>query len=150
MAKRVDFSARSVITADPNISIKELGIPMKIAKNITKPVVVNRINKDFLTKLVRNGPENWPGAKILEKKNGESITLKYYLDRNSIVLEEGDIVHRHMMDGDAILFNRQPTLHRMSMMCHIARIMKRGDTFRMNVADRFSVGNRGLKKSAIP
>jgi DNA-directed RNA polymerase II subunit RPB1 len=135
MAKRVDFSARSVITADPNISIRELGIPMKIAKNITKPVVVNKINKDFLTKLVRNGPETWPGAKILEKNNGESITLKYYLDRNSIVLEEGDIVHRHMMDGDAILFNRQPTLHRMSMMCHIARIMKRGDTFRMNVAD---------------
>jgi len=143
MAKRVDFSARSVITADPNISIKELGIPMKIAKNITKPVTVNKINKDFLTKLVRNGPEEWPGAKMLEKKNGESITLKYYLDRNSIVLEEGDIVHRHMMDGDAILFNRQPTLHRMSMMCHIARIMKRGDTFRMNVADRLCVGNRG-------
>jgi DNA-directed RNA polymerase II subunit RPB1 len=135
MAKRVDFSARSVITADPNISIRELGIPMKIAKNITKPVIVNKINKDFLTKLVRNGPETWPGAKILEKKNGESITLKYYLDRNSIVLEEGDIIHRHMMDGDAILFNRQPTLHRMSMMCHIARIMNRGDTFRMNVAD---------------
>lgn len=135
MAKRVDFSARSVITADPNISIRELGIPMKIAKNITKPVIVNKINKDFLTKLVRNGPEVWPGAKMLEKRNGESITLKYYLDRNSIVLEEGDIVHRHMMDGDAVLFNRQPTLHRMSMMCHIARIMKRGDTFRMNVAD---------------
>jgi DNA-directed RNA polymerase II subunit RPB1 len=135
MAKRVDFSARSVITADPNISIRELGIPMKIAKNITKPVFVNRINKDYLTKLVRNGPEVWPGAKMLERKNGESITLKYYTDRNSIVLEDGDIVHRHMMDGDAILFNRQPTLHRMSMMCHIARIMKRGDTFRMNVAD---------------
>jgi len=135
MAKRVDYSARSVITADPNISIRELGIPMKIAKNITKPVFVNKINRDFLTKLVRNGPDVWPGAKILEKKNGESITLRYFLDRNSIVIEEGDIVHRHMMDGDAILFNRQPTLHRMSMMCHIARIMKRGDTFRMNVAD---------------
>jgi DNA-directed RNA polymerase II subunit RPB1 len=135
MAKRVDFSARSVITADPNISIRELGIPMKIAKNITKPVIVNKINKAFLTKLVQNGPEVWPGAKILEKKNGESITLRYYLDRQSIVLEEGDIVHRHMMDGDAVLFNRQPTLHRMSMMCHIARIMTRGDTFRMNVAD---------------
>jgi DNA-directed RNA polymerase II subunit RPB1 len=75
-----------------------------------------------------------PGAKILEKKNGDSITLRY-IDRASIVLEEGDVVHRHMMDGDPILFNRQPTLHRMSMMCHIARIMKRGDTFRMNVAD---------------
>lgn len=134
MAKRVDFSARSVITADPNISIRDLGIPLKIAKNITKPVVVNAINKAFLTKLVLNGPEEWPGAKILEKKNGESITLRY-VDRKSIVIEEGDIVHRHMMDGDPILFNRQPTLHRMSMMCHIAKIMKRGDTFRMNVAD---------------
>lgn len=141
MAKRVDFSARSVITADPNISIKELGIPMKIAKNITKPVVVNRLNNSFLTKLVRNGPEVYPGAKILEKKNGESITLRY-VDRESIVLEDGDTVHRHMMDGDPILFNRQPTLHRMSMMCHIARIMKHGDTFRMNVADRLCVGNR--------
>ena len=134
MAKRVDFSARSVITADPNISIKELGVPLKIAKNITKPVTVNKLNKSFLTKLVQNGPDDWPGAKILEKKNGESITLRN-IDRNSIVLEEGDIVHRHMMDGDAILFNRQPTLHRMSMMCHIVRVMKRGETFRMNVAD---------------
>jgi DNA-directed RNA polymerase II subunit RPB1 len=134
MAKRVDFSARSVITADPNISIRDLGIPMKIAKNITKPVVVNAINKAFLTKLVLNGPDEWPGAKILEKKNGESITLRY-VDRKSIILEDGDIVHRHMMDGDPILFNRQPTLHRMSMMCHIAKIMKKGDTFRMNVAD---------------
>jgi DNA-directed RNA polymerase II subunit RPB1 len=134
MAKRVDFSARSVITADPNISIKELGIPMKIAMNITKPVTVNAMNRAFLTGLVLNGPDKWPGAKILEKKNGESITLRY-IDRQSIVLEEGDIIHRHMMDGDAILFNRQPTLHRMSMMCHIARIMKRGDTFRMNVGD---------------
>ena len=134
MAKRVDFSARSVITADPNISIKELGIPMKIAKNITKPVIVNRINRAFLMKLLQNGPDVHPGAKILERKNGDSITLRY-VDRKSIVLEDGDIVHRHMMDGDPILFNRQPTLHRMSMMCHIARIMSRGDTFRMNVAD---------------
>jgi len=149
MAKRVDFSARSVITADPNISIKELGIPMKIAKNITKPVTVNKINKNFLTKLVQNGPDVWPGAKMLEKRNGETITLRYYLDRNSIMLEEGDIVHRHMMDGDAILFNRQPTLHRMSMMCHIARIMKRGDTFRMNVADKLVLATGGVK-SVLP
>lgn len=134
MAKRVDFSARSVITADPNISIRELGIPLKIAKNITKPVIVNRINKAFLSKLVQNGPDEYPGAKKLEKSTGVTTDLRY-VDRKSIVLEDGDIVHRHMMDGDPILFNRQPTLHRMSMMCHIARIMKRGDTFRMNVAD---------------
>jgi DNA-directed RNA polymerase II subunit RPB1 len=133
MAKRVDFSARSVITADPNISIRELGIPMKIAKNITKPEIVNDRNKHFLTKLVRNG-DTYPGAKILERKSGVNVTLRY-MDRESIVLENGDIVHRHMMNGDIILFNRQPTLHRMSMMAHVARIMKRGDTFRMNVAD---------------
>jgi DNA-directed RNA polymerase beta' subunit len=77
----------------------------------------------------------WPGAKILEKQNGESISLRYFTDRKSIVIENGDTVHRHMMDGDAVLFNRQPTLHRMSMMCHLAKIMKQGDTFRMNVAD---------------
>jgi DNA-directed RNA polymerase II subunit RPB1 len=68
MAKRVDFSARSVITADPNISIRELGIPMKVAKNITKPVVVNKINKSFLTKLVRNGPEVWPVLKCWKNR----------------------------------------------------------------------------------
>jgi DNA-directed RNA polymerase beta' subunit len=134
MGKRVDFSARSVITPDPNLSIRELGVPLKIAKNITKPVVVNDMNRRFLMRLVRNGPEEYPGAKILERKGGESISLRY-ADRENIVLYNGDIVHRHMMDGDGVLFNRQPTLHRMSMMCHIARIMRQGDTFRMNVGD---------------
>jgi DNA-directed RNA polymerase beta' subunit len=134
MGKRVDFSARSVITGDPNLSIQQLGVPMKIAKNITKPVVVNDRNKDFLLKLVQNGPEEHPGAKILERKSGENISLRY-VDRNSISLENGDIVHRHMMDGDMCLFNRQPSLHRPSMMGHIAKIMRVGDTFRMNVGD---------------
>ena len=134
MGKRVDYSARSVITGDPNLSIRQLGVPLKIAMNITKPVKVNERNKDYLTRLVQTGPEEYPGAKILERKNGENISLRY-IDRKSIRLEIGDIVHRHMMDGDAVLFNRQPSLHRMSMMCHIAKIMKKGDTFRMNVGD---------------
>jgi DNA-directed RNA polymerase II subunit RPB1 len=134
MGKRVDFSARSVITGDPNLSIRQLGVPMKIAMNITKPVTVNDRNRDFLLKLIQNGPEKYPGAKILERKSGENISLRY-VDISSIRLENGDIVHRHMMDGDAVLFNRQPSLHRMSMMCHIVKIMKRGDTFRMNVGD---------------
>jgi DNA-directed RNA polymerase II subunit RPB1 len=134
MGKRVDFSARSVITGDPNLSIKQLGVPMKIAMNITKPITVNDRNRDFLMKLLENGPENYPGAKILERRNGEHVSLRY-VDRASIRLENGDVVHRHMMDGDAVLFNRQPSLHRMSMMCHIVKIMKVGDTFRMNVGD---------------
>jgi DNA-directed RNA polymerase II subunit RPB1 len=132
MGKRVDFSARSVITGDPNLSIRQLGVPTKIAMNITKPVTVNDRNRDFLLKLIQNGPETYPGAKILERRNGENISLRY-VDRASIRLENGDIVHRHMMDGDAVLFNRQPSLHRMSMMSHIVKVMQRGDTFRMNV-----------------
>ena len=133
MGKRVDYSARSVITADPNLSIRELGVPLKVAMNITKPVTVNERNIEFLKKLVQNGSDKWPGAKILQKKNRQ-ITLRY-IDKSIVNLDIGDIVHRHMLDGDPILFNRQPTLHRMSMMCHIAKIMKKSDTFRMNVAD---------------
>ena len=134
MGKRVDFSARSVITPDPNLSITELGVPMKIAMNITYPEKVNERNRDYLSKLVQNGPDTYPGAKILERLNGEQISLRY-VDRESISLQIGDVVHRQMLDGDPVLFNRQPTLHRMSMMCHIARIMEQGDTFRMNVGD---------------
>jgi DNA-directed RNA polymerase II subunit RPB1 len=134
MGKRVDFSSRSVITGDPNLSIRELGVPLKIAMNLTYPVVVNERNKKYLMKLVKSGPDVYPGAKILERKSGESISLKY-VDRDSLTLNLGDTVHRHMVDGDAVLFNRQPTLHRMSMMCHIAKIMREGNTFRMNVAD---------------
>ena len=133
MGKRVDFSSRSVITGDPGLSIRELGVPMKIAKNLTKPMTVNTMNRDYLLRLVQNGPDIYPGAKILERQNGAKISLRY-VDRNSIQLNEGDIVHRHLVDGDAVLFNRQPSLHRMSMMCHIVRVMKNGDTFRINVA----------------
>ena len=68
MGKRVDFSARSVITGDPNLSIRQLGVPMKIAMNITKPIKVNDRNRDFLMKLIQNGPDEYPGAKILEKE----------------------------------------------------------------------------------
>ena len=117
------------------MSIRELGVPLKIAKNITKPVIVNDTNKEFLMKLIQNGPDVYPGAKILEKNNGDNISLRY-MDRNSVVLENGDTVHRHMMDGDAVPFQSSAsTLHRMSMMCHIVRVLKQGDTFRMNVAD---------------
>jgi len=134
MGKRVDFSARTVITPDPNLSIRELGVPLKIAKNMTRPVVVNSRNIKFLTTLVLNGPDVYPGAKLVEQKNSIMKSLKY-ANRTLIHLEVGDTVHRHMLDGDIILFNRQPTLHRMSMMGHKVRIMFEGDTFRMNVGD---------------
>jgi DNA-directed RNA polymerase beta' subunit len=76
MGKRVDSSARSVITPDPNLSIQELGVPLKIAQNITKPVRVNARNRDALMLLVLNGPDVYPGAKIVEK-HGTQISLRY-------------------------------------------------------------------------
>lgn len=133
MGKRVDYSARSVITPEPNISIAEIGVPIQIATKLTRPVVVNHHNKAELMKMVRNGPNVYPGARILFKKNGKHSISLGYIDANSIDLDIGDVVHRHMLDGDYILFNRQPTVHRMSMMAHKVKIMPCGDSFRMNV-----------------
>ena len=83
MGKRVDYSARSVITPDANLGIRELGVPIKIAMNITFPICVNSRNREFLTKLVINGPDVYPGANVLDRKSGESVSLKY-VDRNTI------------------------------------------------------------------
>lgn len=134
MGKRVDYSARSVITGDPNLSVQEWGIPVEIAMKLTVPVVVNARNREFLTALVRNGPDKYPGAKMVIRPNGDNILLR---NRNLelIELEDGCEVHRHLMNGDPLLCNRQPSLHKMSMMCHIARIMPRGSPFRFRVED---------------
>ena len=134
--KRVDQSARSVITPDPYISIDELGVPIKVAVNITFPEVVNKYNIEQMRKLIKNGSDTWPGAKYVKKLN-ESITinLKYAnLEKVALDLKHGDIVHRHLTNGDFVLFNRQPSLHKMSMMCHKVVIMPY-QTFRLNVLD---------------
>ena len=134
MGKRVDFSARSVITPDPCISINELGVPIKIAMNLTYPERVNKYNRTKLMKLIENGPDNYPGAKYIRKVNQDYRTIRLKnLDINTITLEDNDIVDRHMMNGDFVLFNRQPSLHKMSMMSHKVRVMEY-DTFRLNPA----------------
>jgi DNA-directed RNA polymerase beta' subunit len=128
----VEFSARSVITPDPNISVKELGVPMKIAMNLTFPEKVTAFNIGKLYKLIANGPDEYPGAKtIVRADGGRTISLKH-VNAKTIELFEGDVVNRHLMDGDVVLFNRQPSLHRMSMMAHIAKILPY-NTFRLNV-----------------
>lgn len=132
--KRVDQSARSVITPDPYISLDELGVPIRIAMNLTFPEEVNAYNIEEMRRLVRNGPNEWPGAKYVRlASEGVTKTLKY-APREKIAeeLREGDIVDRHMRDGDYVLFNRQPSLHKMSMMCHKVRVMPY-QTFRLNV-----------------
>ena len=133
MGKRVDFSARSVISADANLAIEELGVPYKIAMNLTFPEVVNKININKLYQYIRNGNKIYPGAKSFKRvKDGRQYSILDDKDTNSIVLEYGDTVNRHLINGDIVLFNRQPSLHKMSMMAHKVRVME-GNTFRLNV-----------------
>ena len=138
MGKRVDYSARTVITSDPNIQIDELGVPLKIALNLTYPETVTSDNIENLTKLVKNGRNNYPGANYVTKKikkyNQKTIIdLKY---SNNINLEIGDIVDRHLINGDYVLFNRQPSLHKQSMMSHKISVINNFNlnTFRMHVS----------------
>jgi DNA-directed RNA polymerase II subunit RPB1 len=130
--KRVEFSARSVITPDPNISVAEIGVPIKIAINLTMPEKVTPYNKAQMYKLIQNGPDVHPGAKTIVSANGSVKSLKH-VNRREIVLHIGDVVNRHLDDGDIILFNRQPTLHRMSMMGHRVKVLPY-NTFRLNVS----------------
>jgi DNA-directed RNA polymerase beta' subunit len=130
--KRVEFSARSVITPDPNISIGEIGVPLKIAINLTVPEKVTPYNKQQMYKLIQNGADKHPGAKTIVSANGSIKSLKH-VNRKEIVLHIGDVINRHLDDGDIILFNRQPTLHRMSMMGHRVKVLPY-NTFRLNVS----------------
>jgi len=135
MGKRVDFSARSVITPDPTIKLNELGVPIKIAMNLSYPEKVHRNNINKMKLLILNGPHNYPGAKTVFKARYSSLKDLNYVNLKQIAndLEIGDIVNRHIIDGDTCLFNRQPSLHKMSMMGHSIKVMP-GLTFRLNVA----------------
>ena len=130
--KRVEFSARSVITPDPNLSIAEIGVPLKIAMNLTVPEKVTPYNREQMYKLIQNGADKHPGAKTIVRPDGRMISLKH-VNTREIVLKLGDVVNRHLNDGDIILFNRQPTLHRMSMMGHRVKVLPY-NTFRLNVS----------------
>jgi len=131
--KRVDQSARSVITPDPNISVEELGMPLRVAKTLSMPEVVRVDNRERLQAAVENGPTEYPGAVYVRvASSGALLQLKRVEARRRVALEIGDVVHRHLLDGDVVLFNRQPSLHRMSMMAHRVRVMPY-DTFRLSV-----------------
>ena len=133
MGKRVNYSARSVITPDPNIRIDQLGVPLKIATTLTIPEIVNKFNKTKLYKILKNGPFKHPGAKSIKNKITNKTSALQYVDIGNIILNDGDIVYRHLMDDDVVLFNRQPSLHKMSMMAHKVKVMAY-NTFRLNVS----------------
>jgi len=132
--KRVDFSARSVISPNPYISINEVGVPIEIAKILTIPTNVNDWNIEEMKQLVINGPNIHPGANYIIRNDRRRIDLRYVKNRKIIadMLAPGFTVERHLSNGDLVLFNRQPSLHRMSIMAHEVKIMD-GRTFRLNL-----------------
>ncbi|KAL1342302.1 hypothetical protein AAHE18_09G148200 [Arachis hypogaea] len=136
MGKRVDFSARTVITPDPNINIDELGVPWSIALNLSHPETVTPYNIERLKELVEYGPNPPPGktgAKYIIRDDGQRLDLRYLKKSCHPHLEIGYKVERHLMDGDLVLLNRQPSLHKMSIMGHRIKIMPYS-TFRLNLS----------------
>ncbi|MBN3037443.1 MAG: DNA-directed RNA polymerase subunit A' [Candidatus Diapherotrites archaeon] len=130
--KRVNFSARTVISPDPNLSINEVGVPYEIAEELTVPEAVTEWNLDYLKKFAET--DKYPKANYVIKPDGRRKKVTEI--NRADVLEElapGYTVERQLMDGDIVLFNRQPSLHRISMMCHRVKVLP-GKTFRLHPA----------------
>lgn len=132
MGKRVDFSARSVISPDSNLALDELGVPQKVADNMTFPEEITVFNRERIKKLFKLGKIINLLKPSQDRKKYEPVALR---DEASFEREltQGVIVERCLEDGDFVLFNRQPTLHRMSMMGHRVRILPY-NTFRLNLS----------------
>ncbi|XP_074103416.1 DNA-directed RNA polymerase III subunit RPC1-like [Cotesia typhae] len=133
--KRANFTARTVISPDPNLRIEQVGIPVHVAKTLTYPERVCTANIEKMRQLVLNGANKHPGAnhvKIMKNKEVTSIFLGF-ANRAEIAqnLKIGDIVERHLRDDDLVLFNRQPSLHKLSIMAHKAKVLEHR-TFRFN------------------
>ena len=132
--KRTDFSARTVISPDPFIDLNEVGVPKSMSMNLTVPERVTVWNIEYLKRFVQNGPKKYPGANYIVKPDGKRKSITAETQEEILEeLEEGYMVERHLIDGDIALFNRQPSLHRMSMMCHLVKVLP-GKTFRLNPA----------------
>ncbi|EXJ86793.1 DNA-directed RNA polymerase I subunit RPA1 [Capronia epimyces CBS 606.96] len=149
MGKRVNFAARSVISPDPNIETNEIGVPLVFAKKLTYPEPVTSHNFEELSKAVINGMDKYPGAAAIENENGMVMSLKRKTLEQRRALakqlmtatvpgakgETGKKVYRHLQTGDVVVMNRQPTLHKPSMMGHRARVLTNQKTIRMHYAN---------------
>jgi DNA-directed RNA polymerase subunit A' len=134
VGKRTNFCARTVISPDPMIKLNEVGIPLVVAMKLTVPEVVRPWNMEYLRKFIDRGPKEYPGANYVVRPDGRRKKITDEMKEQILEeLQPGYYVERHLMDGDIALFNRQPSLHRMSMMCHRIRVLP-NRTFRLNPA----------------
>lgn len=149
MGKRVNYAARSVISPDPNIETNEIGVPPVFARKLTFPEPVTSHNFKEMQQAVINGTEKWPGASAIENENGQTINLRNKSLEDRIALAnqlltptnttstglKNKKVHRHLANGDVVLMNRQPTLHKPSIMGHRVRVLPGEKTIRMHYAN---------------
>ena len=130
--KRVNFSARTVISPDPTLSLNEVGVPDRVATEMTQTLNVTERNVDEARQYVRNGPEEHPGANYVRRPDGRRLKVTEKNCEELAEKVEADWeVNRHLVDGDIVIFNRQPSLHRMSIMAHEVVVMPY-KTFRLN------------------
>ncbi|KAF3765923.1 DNA-directed RNA polymerase activity protein, partial [Cryphonectria parasitica EP155] len=149
MGKRVNYAARSVISPDPNIETNEIGVPPVFARKLTFPEPVTSHNFKDMQQAVINGVEKWPGASAIENENGQTINLRNKSMEDRVALANQLLaptnttssglrnkkVHRHLANGDVVLMNRQPTLHKPSIMGHRVRVLPGEKTIRMHYAN---------------
>ena len=143
--KRVNFSARTVISPDPYLSINEIGVPVEVARELTIPVRVTPHNLDWCKQIIRQSakaeklpPEQYTPSVNYVKRYRDGIEQRIKVTQNNAEevaekLEFGYIIERQLMDGDIALFNRQPSLHRMSMMAHRVKVVPYR-SFRFNLS----------------
>jgi len=130
--KRVNFSARTVISPDPTLSLNEVGVPDRVAMEMTQTLNVTERNVEEARQYVRNGPEAHPGANYVRRPDGRRLKVTEKNCEELAEKVEADWeVNRHLVDGDIVIFNRQPSLHRMSIMAHEVVVMPY-KTFRLN------------------
>jgi len=151
MGKRVNYAARSVISPDPNLETNEIGVPPVFAVKLTYPEPVTAHNFEELRKAVINGPDVWPGATLVQNESGQQISLaNMTIDQRTAIANQlmtpstgrgsgiagvNKKVFRHIRNRDVVLMNRQPTLHKASMMGHHVRVLPKEKTLRLHYAN---------------
>jgi len=131
--KRVNYSGRTVISPDPYMEINEVGVPYEIAKVVTVAETVTDLNMKKLKELIKRG-EKYPGASYIIRPDGKRKKITEDLKEEIIAeLNVGYKVERHLQNGDIVLFNRHPSLHRGSLMAHFVKVLP-GRTFRVHPA----------------
>jgi len=131
--KRVNYSARTVVSPDPFLKINEIGVPEEIARIITVAEPVTTANLEYIKELIKNG-SNYPGANNIIRTDGRKKRVTDDLKEEIMAeLQPGYKIERHLRDGDIVLFNRHPTLHKQGLMAHFVKVLP-GRTFRLNPA----------------